>query len=258
MKSIDLAGAWRLHRAFDKGIISRECRPGDTHSALLAAGRIPGPLLGSQRAGRAVGRPRRLGVRADLRGRPEDFHRGHWIELSFEGLDTMAEVFAEREEDRQRRQHVRALALRREEAPRSRARTRCGSSSRPRRMRPLAEAKKLPYPVPAHQVIPCSRRIATWSARSSATRAGTGVPASWWRASPGASSLRRVVRMSASTTCTPSRSIPGGNASCASSAECEAARAGEYALEVSIGAAIGLENACALPAGRTGPPWMSP
>ena len=45
MTTIDLAGEWRLIRAAtDEAIPARV--PGDTHSALLAAGRIPDPYKG--------------------------------------------------------------------------------------------------------------------------------------------------------------------------------------------------------------------
>ena len=42
MQTIDLAGQWQL-RALDRDLTVPAAVPGETHSALLAAGKIPDP-----------------------------------------------------------------------------------------------------------------------------------------------------------------------------------------------------------------------
>ena len=56
---LDLSGTWRLDD--DDGRVSADDRvPGDVHSALLAAGIIPDPYVGTQRVRRALGGRQRL------------------------------------------------------------------------------------------------------------------------------------------------------------------------------------------------------
>ncbi|MGA2641435.1 MAG: sugar-binding domain-containing protein [Spirochaetia bacterium] len=91
MKSIDLAGAWRLHRISTKESFPAVV-PGDTHSALLAAGKIPDPYWGvNELEVQWVGREDWAYERSfdvDASTLQEDR-----IHLSFESLDTIAEVF---------------------------------------------------------------------------------------------------------------------------------------------------------------------
>ena len=91
MKSIDLAGTWRLHRVATKESFPAKI-PGETHSALLEAGKIPDPYWAANELDvQWVGREdwayeRTLEVpRAVL-----DEDR---IDLSFDSLDTIAAVF---------------------------------------------------------------------------------------------------------------------------------------------------------------------
>ena len=46
MTTIDLSGEWRLVRVATKEAVPARV-PGDTHSALLAAGKIPDPYVGT-------------------------------------------------------------------------------------------------------------------------------------------------------------------------------------------------------------------
>ena len=91
MKSIDLAGAWRLHRISIKESFPAVV-PGDTHSALLAAGRIPDPYWGANELEvQWVGREdwayeRTFDVAAVITSEDR-------VELSFDSLDTIADVF---------------------------------------------------------------------------------------------------------------------------------------------------------------------
>ncbi len=91
MKSIDLAGDWRLVRLSTKESIPASV-PGDTHSALLAAGKIPDPYRGmNELEVQGIGREdwayeRELVVDTRLL-------EAERLELSFDCLDTIAEVF---------------------------------------------------------------------------------------------------------------------------------------------------------------------
>src|SRR5208283_3656846 len=91
MKSIDLAGAWRLHRVSTKESFPAKV-PGDTHSALLEAGKIPDPYWAANELDvQWVGREdwayeRTFHLPAAIRGEDR-------IDLSFDSLDTIADVF---------------------------------------------------------------------------------------------------------------------------------------------------------------------
>src|SRR5271157_4888323 len=91
MKTIDLAGAWRLHRLSTKESFPAAV-PGDTHSALLAAGKIPDPYWGTnEREVQWVGREdwayeRNFDVDTAIL-------KEERIHVTFESLDTIAEVF---------------------------------------------------------------------------------------------------------------------------------------------------------------------
>ncbi len=91
MKTVDLSGNWRLVRAATRESVPARV-PGDTHSALLAAGKIPDPYVGTNEMDvQWVGKEdwwyeRELDVSADLLA--EDA-----VHLSCDSLDTMAEVF---------------------------------------------------------------------------------------------------------------------------------------------------------------------
>jgi beta-mannosidase len=94
MQSIDLAGRWRLVRCSTGETVPAQV-PGDTHSALLAAGKIPDPYWGTNELQvQEIGREdwayeRELDVEASLLEAAR-------VELSFECLDTIAEVFVNR------------------------------------------------------------------------------------------------------------------------------------------------------------------
>src|SRR5271157_165622 len=90
MKTIDLAGAWRLHRLSTKESFPAAV-PGDTHSALLAAGKIPDPYWGTNELEvQWVGREDWAYERSfDLDAATLREER---IELTFESLDTIADV----------------------------------------------------------------------------------------------------------------------------------------------------------------------
>ena len=91
MKSIDLAGAWRLHRLSTKESFPAAV-PGETHSALLAAGKIPDPYLGTNELEvQWVGREDWAYERT-FEVDPGTFSEDR-VELSFDCLDTMADVF---------------------------------------------------------------------------------------------------------------------------------------------------------------------
>jgi len=91
VKTVDLSGNWRLVRAATRESVPARV-PGDTHSALLAAGKIPDPYVGTNEMDvQWVGKEdwwyeRELDVSADLLA--EDA-----VHLSCDSLDTMAEVF---------------------------------------------------------------------------------------------------------------------------------------------------------------------
>ncbi len=91
MKSIDLAGAWRLHRISTKESFPAAV-PGETHSALLAAGRIPDPYWGANEMDvQWVGREDWAYERSfDLAAAIAAEDR---VELSFDSLDTIADIF---------------------------------------------------------------------------------------------------------------------------------------------------------------------
>ncbi|MGA2378934.1 MAG: sugar-binding domain-containing protein [Spirochaetia bacterium] len=91
MKSIDLAGAWRLHRISTKESFPATV-PGDTHSALLAAGRIPDPYWGTNELEvQWVGREDWAYERSfDVDAATLEEARIH---LTFECLDTLADIY---------------------------------------------------------------------------------------------------------------------------------------------------------------------
>jgi beta-mannosidase len=91
MTTIDLSGRWRLVREATGKAIDAVV-PGDTHSALIAAGMMPDPYQGmNERDVQWVGREdwawtRELTV-------PPALLAEERVELSFDCLDTIAEVF---------------------------------------------------------------------------------------------------------------------------------------------------------------------
>ena len=91
MRSIDLAGTWRLHRISRKESFPAAV-PGDTHSALLAAGRIPDPYTGTNEMDVVwVGREDwayERGFDVDAKILKQDR-----IHLTFESLDTVADIY---------------------------------------------------------------------------------------------------------------------------------------------------------------------
>jgi beta-mannosidase len=91
MTSIDLAGAWRLVRLSTKESISAAV-PGDTHSALLAAGKIPDPYKGMNELDlQWIGREDWAYERTfEVEARILQEER---VQLSFDCLDTLADVF---------------------------------------------------------------------------------------------------------------------------------------------------------------------
>jgi beta-mannosidase len=94
MKSIDLAGTWRLLR-LSTGESIPAVVPGDTHSALLAAGRIPDPYWGTNELEvQGIGRED-WAYERDFTVGPEVLGADR-LELSFDCLDTVAEVFVNR------------------------------------------------------------------------------------------------------------------------------------------------------------------
>src|ERR1700704_4865525 len=88
--AISLAGDWTLHD--DLGVQIGPCPvPGDVHSALIAAGRIPDPMLGRNEAdvqwvGETTWELRRR-FRLDGAEIP-----GKWAVLDLEFVDTFADV----------------------------------------------------------------------------------------------------------------------------------------------------------------------
>ena len=90
MKSIDLAGAWRLHRLSTRESFPAVV-PGDTPTALLAAGKIPDPYRGTNELDvQWVGREDWAYERS-FEVDPGTFGEDQ-VQLSFDCLDTMAEV----------------------------------------------------------------------------------------------------------------------------------------------------------------------
>ncbi len=88
--SLSLAGAWTLADA-DGAVVGAAAIPGDVHSALLALGRIPDPMVGRNEAlvqwvGEAAWELSRSFTIA-----PGDA-AGRWAVLEFEFVDTFAEV----------------------------------------------------------------------------------------------------------------------------------------------------------------------
>lgn len=90
MKTIDLSGAWILRRAKNGESVPARV-PGDTHSALAEAGRIPDPYVGTNELDvQWVGREDWLYERAfDADGA---FLEGEMIYLDCGSLDTIAEI----------------------------------------------------------------------------------------------------------------------------------------------------------------------
>ena len=91
MTGISLAGEWRLYDA--AGIEVAPCAiPGDIHSALIAAGRIPDPMIGlneteCQWVGEATWE-----IRRSVKLKAEELV-GKWAVLDLEFVDTVADLF---------------------------------------------------------------------------------------------------------------------------------------------------------------------
>ena len=145
MKSIDLAGDWRLVRMSTQESVPAAV-PGDTHSALLAVGKIPDPYWGmNELEVQEIGREdwayeRELAVDRQLL----DATR---LELSFDCLDTIADVFLNgKKVGRADNMFVRwKFDVKRALVPgRNTLRVQFTSAENAA----IAAAKKLPYPVP--------------------------------------------------------------------------------------------------------------
>ena len=150
MTSIDLAGEWRLVRLATNESFPAAV-PGDTHSALLAAGRIPDPYqalneLDVQWVGREDwAYEREIEVDSHLLSQER-------VELSFECLDTLAEVFLNgRSVGRADNMFVRWVFDARPFLAPGRNTLRVAFSSAENAA--VAAAERLPYPVP-HSVYP--------------------------------------------------------------------------------------------------------
>ena len=145
MTSIDLAGTWRLVRV-STGESVPAAVPGDTHSALVAAGKMPDPYRGTNELDvQGVGREdwiyeREIDVDEEMLGEKR-------LELSFDSLDTFAEVFVNRARvGRADNMFVRwKFDVRRALHPGTNTvRVQLTSAEK----MALAEAKRLPYPIP--------------------------------------------------------------------------------------------------------------
>jgi beta-mannosidase len=145
MKSIDLAGAWRLLRVSTKESFPAPV-PGDTHSALLAAGKIPDPYWGTNEMDvQWVGREdwayeRSFDVSPAILAEER-------AELSFETLDTIADVFVNgKKVGSADNMFVRWVFDVKKHLKRGRNTLRVAFASAENAA--AKEARKLPYPVP--------------------------------------------------------------------------------------------------------------
>ena len=232
MTSIDLAGAWRLHR-----ISTKESFPatvsGDTHSALLAAGRIPDPYWGTNELEvQWVGREDWAYERSfDVDAATLEEARIH---LTFECLDTLADVslngkrvgsadnmfvrwrFDAKRYLRPGKNLLRVVFTSAENAA-------------------IAEAKKLPYPVP-HVNHPVQSPHRNLIRKVQCHGGWDWGPCLMVSGIPGSASLDAWSDVRIDYVYTEQRHSKG---KCVVRvfAECEAARAGEYELEVRIGEA---------------------
>jgi beta-mannosidase len=90
MSSTSLAGAWTLHDA--TGAAVGECPiPGDIHSALIALGRIPDPMVGTNEADVQWVANAEWEIRRSFRVDAADL-AGKWPILDLEFVDTIADV----------------------------------------------------------------------------------------------------------------------------------------------------------------------
>ncbi|HET6485265.1 MAG TPA: glycoside hydrolase family 2 protein, partial [Spirochaetia bacterium] len=145
MQRLDLAGEWRLARA-STGDAVPAAVPGDTHSALMAAGRIPDPYLGRNELDvQWVGREDWVFERAFQI--PRDFLSEASVLLNCDRLDTIADVeingrragHADNMFERWRFEVKRLL-----KPGRNHIRVRFRSAEK----EALAESRRLPYPIP--------------------------------------------------------------------------------------------------------------
>lgn len=90
MSQISLAGTWTLHDAEGREVASCPI-PGDVHSALIAADRIPDPMIGTNEADVQWVADATWEIRhaVDL---PADVLAGKWAVLDLEFVDTIADV----------------------------------------------------------------------------------------------------------------------------------------------------------------------
>ena len=90
MTDLSLAGPWTLHDA--SGAPTAPCPiPGDIHSALIAAGRIPDPMIGTNEADIQWVHEAEWEIRRAF-DVPAEALAGKWPVLDLEFLDTIAEV----------------------------------------------------------------------------------------------------------------------------------------------------------------------
>ncbi len=90
MTEISLAGPWTLHDA--SGAPTAPCPiPGDIHSALIAAGRIPDPMIGTNEAAVQWVHEAEWEIRRSF-DVPADPLAGTWPVLDLEFVDTIADV----------------------------------------------------------------------------------------------------------------------------------------------------------------------
>ncbi len=90
MTDIPLSGPWTLHDA--DGVAVAPCPiPGDIHSALIAAGRIPDPMIGTSEAHVQWVHEAEWEIRRSF-DVPADALAGKWPVLDLEFVDTVAEV----------------------------------------------------------------------------------------------------------------------------------------------------------------------
>jgi beta-mannosidase len=232
MRSIDLAGAWRLHRISTKESFPAAV-PGDTHSALLAAGRIPDPYAGTNELEvQWVGREdwayeRSFDVDAAAIAQDQ-------VHLTFESLDTIADVYlngknigsADNMFVRWRfdakpylkpgKNILRVVFASAENAA-------------------LAEAKKLPYPVP-HIKNPVQSPHRNLIRKAQCHGGWDWGPCLMVAGIPGRTSLDAWSDVRIDYVYTEQRHSKG-RCVVRVHIECEAAHAGEYRLEASIGEA---------------------
>ena len=174
MKTIDLAGQWKLTGKTNNVSVNAQV-PGDTHSALLAAGKIPDPYFLDNET-----RLLHWGAEDWTYERnfdvPLELLQENSIFLHCDSLDTLATIFINNRKIAvtenmfiRSRIEVKKKSLRGDQ-PYS-ARNRLGGK-RP----PLRPARNWIIPCPTTKC-PCNPSTAISSARTSATRAGIGAPA---------------------------------------------------------------------------------